>query len=211
MRIAKATAGRRLIPAHAGKTPDALPRVRSRAAHPRSRGENHEGTEIRGACVGSSPLTRGKHNRRTHRRAHPRLIPAHAGKTGSWQALSVSSRAHPRSRGENTADDALTAQPSGSSPLTRGKRHFQPLNNLALRLIPAHAGKTGKAAAAYFHTAAHPRSRGENRLGGGGVRFQPGSSPLTRGKLVGTCHVGPSTGLIPAHAGKTVRASGLAL
>ena len=30
-----------------------------------------------------------------------------------------------------------------------------------------------------------------------------GSSPLTRGKLVGTRHVGPSTGLIPAHAGKT--------
>ena len=31
----------------------------------------------------------------------------------------------------------------------------------------------------------------------------PGSSPLTRGKLVRTGHVRPSTGLIPAHAGKT--------
>ena len=51
---------RGLIPAHAGKTAGILSSIFFTTAHPRSRGENHEGTEMRGACVGSSPLTRGK-------------------------------------------------------------------------------------------------------------------------------------------------------
>ena len=52
---------RRLIPAHAGKTPG---RGRPRwcaSAHPRSRGENEAGIRSAGRPEGSSPLTRGKH------------------------------------------------------------------------------------------------------------------------------------------------------
>ena len=53
---------------------------------------------------------------------------------------------------------------------------------------------------------AHPRSRGENasvmRLGVGSV----GSSPLTRGKPRMRHRATPDRGLIPAHAGKTLRA-----
>ena len=50
---------------------------------------------------------------------------------------------------------------------------------------------------------AHPRSRGEHlRHGEAGV-LDSGSSPLTRGALLGH-HVCQSTGgLIPAHAGST--------
>ena len=51
---------RRLIPAHAGKTWSGRPRTRSRAAHPRSRGENVTMDRICGDVRGSSPLTRGK-------------------------------------------------------------------------------------------------------------------------------------------------------
>ena len=50
---------------------------------------------------GSSPLTRGKHNGCADRRTHPRLIPAHAGKTVLAAARPVEYKAHPRSRGEN--------------------------------------------------------------------------------------------------------------
>ena len=72
----------------------------------------------------------------------PRLIPAHAGKTiNTWGGANTMS-AHPRSRGENTADDALTQQPAGSSPLTRGKLRDQAESRAADGLIPAHAGKT---------------------------------------------------------------------
>ena len=71
----------RLIPAHAGKTKDALAAVKGTAAHPRSRGENlHEGGDD-GRERGSSPLTRGKPCLRRGMPCAGRLIPAHAGKT----------------------------------------------------------------------------------------------------------------------------------
>ena len=72
---------RGLIPAHAGKTPCRISSFRYAEAHPRSRGENSTGSPRPASRRGSSPLTRGK-PRTPHRgRAHPRLIPAHAGKT----------------------------------------------------------------------------------------------------------------------------------
>ena len=49
------------------------------------------------------------------------LIPAHAGKTSSACGAVWSARAHPRSRGENTAASTATSAATGSSPLTRGK------------------------------------------------------------------------------------------
>ena len=53
--------GDRLIPAHAGKTLTSPRGWSSRAAHPRSRGENVCAASRAGYDVGSSPLTRGKH------------------------------------------------------------------------------------------------------------------------------------------------------
>ena len=92
-----------LIPAHAGKTHPPRCPARYQRAHPRSRGENHRRHIRLRAGQGSSPLTRGK-------RASPRLstsrlglIPAHAGKTFRLSSRSSSTRAHPRSRGENTS------------------------------------------------------------------------------------------------------------
>ena len=76
-----ASLGRRLIPAHAGKTTDQMYRSTCSTAHPRSRGENrlraHSGLVRRG----SSPLTRGKRRRHPAGPTRRRLIPAHAGKT----------------------------------------------------------------------------------------------------------------------------------
>ena len=72
---------RRLIPAHAGKTPRGARARQARAAHPRSRGENRFGDPLPFSPRGSSPLTRGKHLPERDRRRHRRLIPAHAGKT----------------------------------------------------------------------------------------------------------------------------------
>ena len=51
----------RLIPAHAGKTRTAWAAPSTRRAHPRSRGENGYADNMLMACLGSSPLTRGKH------------------------------------------------------------------------------------------------------------------------------------------------------
>ena len=52
---------------------------------------------------------------------------------------------------------------------------------------------------------AHPRSRGENKRFHGRVPFCEGSSPLTRGKRGDPVEIGIGGGLIPAHAGKTIR------
>ena len=172
-----------LIPAHAGKTHHAHPSGASCAAHPRSRGENVSPSCSGRSWSGSSPLTRGKHNRRPDRRDHTRLIPAHAGKTNLWFGVDSTSGAHPRSRGENCHGVADLEAGVGSSPLTRGKHDGLVADRGPRRLIPAHAGKTARPAATAMARTAHPRSRGENR-----------PSPARRTS---------DAGLIPAHAGKT--------
>ena len=196
-------AGGGLIPAHAGKTPtSSQPRTVARA-HPRSRGENHGAYFGSSGVPGSSPLTRGKHvDCHTHR-PPIRLIPAHAGKTGRCSRPTVDAAAHPRSRGENRALEALRSGMTGSSPLTRGKPLDRALSGKWQGLIPAHAGKTRTASRPASCARAHPRSRGENTVSLSGPSVTAGSSPLTRGKLPAHNPGVSSDRLIPAHAGKT--------
>ena len=133
-----------LIPAHAGKTRAAPRRGRAIGAHPRSRGENSRAASSPTTFPGSSPLTRGKRASRGRERQGVRLIPAHAGKTSTRASPPTTSRAHPRSRGENPGTYAAVGAVAGSSPLTRGKRC--PVGGRAhgRGLIPAHAGKTAR-------------------------------------------------------------------
>ena len=152
-----------LIPAHAGKTSHHPLASGRGAAHPRSRGENGGCLPNLLPALGSSPLTRGKHHGCADRRAHPRLIPAHAGKTLGRLSGTHSEPAHPRSRGENGRGRKRRRLGLGSSPLTRGKRLRTDDWHDSSRLIPAHAGKTSRRRSRLSSTGAHPRSRGENR------------------------------------------------
>ena len=93
----------------------------------------------------------------------------------------------------------------GSSPLTRGKRRGTACIVRRRRLIPAHAGKTGRLNPVRAISSAHPRSRGENRGPRSGRLPRRGSSPLTRGKRDHAADGDLVTRLIPAHAGKTSR------
>ena len=95
------------------------------------------------AVKGSSPLTRGKPRARIDRILRGGLIPAHAGKTRSARSPASPTRAHPRSRGENVPRYDILINEAGSSPLTRGKQTERCPRQHRLRLIPAHAGKTG--------------------------------------------------------------------
>ena len=198
--------GRRrgLIPAHAGKTCFRRSVWRRGPAHPRSRGENDQGAPDHVWPAGSSPLTRGKRNQQGCPRARRRLIPAHAGKTTTGRARSSCTQAHPRSRGENEINKAAREHAAGSSPLTRGKPQQAALAVHALRLIPAHAGKTSSPTAHATRSTAHPRSRGENQAYFPIQDTNAGSSPLTRGKRVILRAAALVTRLIPAHAGKTL-------
>ena len=192
-----------LIPAHAGKTIKPALKGFMGVAHPRSRGENSFPGDAGGRGLGSSPLTRGKHQAGSSAGNVNGLIPAHAGKTRPESRRPTGSRAHPRSRGENMVWEPIRAYPVGSSPLTRGKRVPPQGHGEAKGLIPAHAGKTTNFSLFKVNRMAHPRSRGENLVDKPNVLAHLGSSPLTRGKLeVGLLGSG-SLGLIPAHAGKT--------
>ena len=133
------------------------------------------------------------------------LIPAHAGKTlgGAHERASV--RAHPRSRGENSIGGLGGGDRLGSSPLTRGKPIHGDSLHLVTGLIPAHAGKTPTPRLSPLCSWAHPRSRGENAYGLAPGGRTGGSSPLTRGKLLRRDNRRHVRGLIPAHAGKTIR------
>ena len=91
----------------------------------------------------------------------------------------------------------------GSSPLTRGA-----LGNIAsiigtTRLITAHAGSTAWYPVNTEQHGAHPRSRGEHPCAGQVKAWGYGSSPLTRGALVGRANRRRWLRLIPAHAGST--------
>ena len=162
------------------------------------------------ASQGSSPLTRGKPSRTFLSVSMVGLIPAHAGKTLPLVVSLLHSRAHPRSRGENLPAWTSEKSPSGSSPLTRGKRRGSRTGPRSGRLIPAHAGKTSTGQDIVLASRAHPRSRGENGAPPGPTGPRQGSSPLTRGKQVLSTARAPPTGLIPAHAGKTATPESLA-
>ena len=192
-----------LIPAHAGKTRTDRTAIPTGWAHPRSRGENASADAPEPPTRGSSPLRRGKRNRRRHGQGGHGLIPAHAGKTSTPSRTCANLAAHPRSRGENMMCAIVGFPVPGSSPLTRGK-HRRPLRcRPAIRLIPAHAGKTVQGRGLRRGPRAHPRSRGENRVLYGSLSDVQGSSPLTRGKPNAPSFPHSRNRLIPAHAGKT--------
>ena len=71
-------------------------------------------------------------------------------------------------------------------------------------LIPAHAGKTQSPGRRHRPRPAHPRSRGENDDPVLAHALCRGSSPLTRGKRGAPLPFCAASGLIPAHAGKTL-------
>ena len=192
-----------LIPAHAGSTLDVKWEVEVGRAHPRSRGEHEGCSSATASRMGSSPLTRGAlHLLGRHARDFG-LIPAHAGSTLLGLPNFHSHKAHPRSRGEHVLGCFESHLPAGSSPLTRGARPTPAWSGSIGRLIPAHAGSTRSRLRTVRWEWAHPRSRGEHSTPRQGENRQGGSSPLTRGALVGAIGVLGTLGLIPAHAGST--------
>ena len=151
-----------LIPAHAGKTGFHRRTGQMYRAHPRSRGENPIRLLHWPTREGSSPLTRGKLADDRRPLDFFRLIPAHAGKTSRFGVRGPATRAHPRSRGENSANWFISSVVTGSSPLTRGKLRGGGAYHRRRGLIPAHAGKTRANLSSGTNSRAHPRSRGEN-------------------------------------------------
>ena len=91
----------------------------------------------------------------------------------------------------------------GSSPLARGTRAIEQLEEVVDGLIPARAGNTSGCVIHGRWSRAHPRSRGEHRSGGRRESRHGGSSPLARGTHYTPACRAATMGLIPARAGNT--------
>ncbi len=132
-----------------------------------------------------------------------RIIPAHAGQTGSVSPSAAASTDHPRTCGANVRSWSASMTLTGSSPHMRGKHVFRNDIFLPIRIIPAHAGQTHREVCAARPQTDHPRTCRANYPFAELMKHSTGSSPHIRGKLR---HV-PSDRLrqriIPAHAGQT--------
>ena len=195
--------GRRLIPAHAGKTQFFALAMKVKQAHPRACGENCVNSGAPKQRSGSSPRMRGKPRRSLRIDVSTGLIPAHAGKTQQALLLPRLPRAHPRACGENAASAAREKEEKGSSPRMRGKPKQSCFIFSCEGLIPAHAGKTSIEGTTLTTGRAHPRACGENFTSLKTLPRSLGSSPRMRGKRLSRLYRGQARGLIPAHAGKT--------
>ena len=143
----------------------------------------------------------------THRASGPgmRLAPRTRGKPWVRSVDVACPPDWPRAHREDRHARTIRVMTSGSSPLTRGKLGLSRAELGGLRLISAHAGKTGTSWSFCRPRPAHPRSRGENQVDGRITCAHSGSSPLTRGKRRSRRVIPTCLGLIPAHAGKTIR------
>ena len=120
----QAGGGVRIIPAYAGSTYYPTCCRTTSADHPRIRGEHPPSGLWCPGRRGSSPHTRGARRRRPARARRPGIIPAYAGSTGRTARSTPRKPDHPRIRGEHEHLPAPGQPAVGSSPHTRGARHF---------------------------------------------------------------------------------------
>ena len=202
-RARRPPAPQRIIPAYAGSTGTGYNRAVSNWDHPRIRGEHVVVVESDGRGQGSSPHTRGARRAALSRSRGLWIIPAYAGSTKPSTPDARTGGDHPRIRGEHVPTCKNVATQRGSSPHTRGAPGRARSRLWTGGIIPAYAGSTPAATLMPFHTADHPRIRGEHVAQGYCVHFEHGSSPHTRGARLGLV-AGPGPGrIIPAYAGST--------
>ena len=103
--------------------------------------------------------------------------------------------------------DAEEMEIAGSSPLARGLPALSDADRLLFRIIPARAGFTSLCSHASSVPQDHPRSRGVYAGGGHAAVSWSGSSPLARGLRLELFDWVTVSGIIPARAGFTTRAS----
>ena len=179
------------------------PRCRTRAGHPRVRGEHCNCSASRSASDGSSPRARGTPAQAARLRQMRRVIPACAGNTGRGAGCWPASTGHPRVRGEHATARRKSPLNFGSSPRARGTLLAMRGPQARARVIPACAGNTVTFGTDLEHLSGHPRVRGEHEEARQEQEHGLGSSPRARGTLIGAVAGHVLDRVIPACAGNT--------
>ena len=195
---------RRITPAHAGKTDEQIKAIREGTDHPRTCGENALFRVKKCPFCGSPPHMRGKHGAPLSQGAEVRITPAHAGKTGKERSIHRNETDHPRTCGENKGMSLSAYIIDGSPPHMRGKRSIWLNYANAMRITPAHAGKTPTILPIVPKAPDHPRTCGENFSNSDMFLSDIGSPPHMRGKQMMLGEEAYNSRITPAHAGKTI-------
>ena len=133
------------------------------------------------------------------------IIPAHAGLTSPRHIPAIAGGDHPRACGAHSVVSVLICVLLGSSPRMRGSPIQKAIDKKVAGIIPAHAGLTTMDTAFKLFSGDHPRACGAHSLAASfWLRFL-GSSPRMRGSLAFTTAFLTIPGIIPAHAGLTLK------
>ena len=197
------TRGAGSTPASAGRTSQSPPRRGAITEHPRERGEDGNQASFVEAADGAPPRARG--GRYTSWR-HPLAsgsTPASAGRTPHLRARHSTHPEHPRERGEDFDNAAMSREEQGAPPRARGGRRSLLLDVEPLRSTPASAGRTRLRRVGHARHGEHPRERGEDTGCGSARRGSRGAPPRARGGRQLRDGHPAAAGSTPASAGRT--------
>ena len=156
------------------------------------------------AGQGSPPRVRGKVAPGVFNNEKIGITPAHAGKSLLLQDLPLRWEDHPRACGEKGCPYHRHHPQLGSPPRMRGKVCDHALKCVRNRITPAHAGKRAGVRTSGRASKDHPRACGEKKSKRTGTPLPTGSPPRMRGKEKNAGCTRPTSGITPAHAGKSV-------
>ena len=131
---------------------------------------------------GLSPHTRGNHVSHPYPPFSIGSIPAHTGKPPRARSCRRDKPVYPRTHGETTIAQNVSASIGGS--------------------IPAHTGKPSARPGYQRRSQVYPRTHGETIREAAMSQYSRGLSPHTRGNLQVAMDILDNQGSIPAHTGK---------
>ncbi len=194
-----------IIPAHAGLTNAKAACHAGSRDHPRACGAHTWSSCTKDVNRGSSPRMRGSLDMLDSIGYEIGIIPAHAGLTIEARLAFNSPRDHPRACGAHSFMFAATSQRLGSSPRMRGSRYEYDEVTQEPGIIPAHAGLTFMVLYISVTDWDHPRACGAHQAAMDASNGTKGSSPRMRGSQRYLKNALPFRGIIPAHAGLTLK------
>ena len=133
------------------------------------------------------------------------IIPAHAGLTPARITDESEKWDHPRACGAHGTPVSKNEADLGSSPRMRGSPAFSGGKYFCRGIIPAHAGLTATGQQLPLSIGDHPRACGAHLDWLCQHDQSRGSSPRMRGSQKDKAHINSMWGIIPAHAGLTMR------